>query len=150
MSEVSLEGRVMALDYGEKRIGVALSDPFNSFAMPDEAFQNTPEIFKHIASKVSEKGVSHIVVGLPLHMNGSDTEQTRRTRMFADALKEKGFSVSFWDERLSSKAAETSMLMADASRKTRKANIDSQSAAFVLQGFLDRKSHRSHHPGAPL
>ncbi len=138
MTEMTGEGRIMALDYGQKRVGVAFSDPFRSFAMPDVTLANTETLFDILLTLIQEKRVSHVVVGLPLHMNGSDTEQTTRTRSFAKDLSEKEVPVSFWDERMSSQAVERQMLAQDASRRTRKSHVDSQAAAFILQGFLDR------------
>ncbi len=136
----------MALDYGHKRVGVAFSDPFRSFALPDTAILNSPNLIQDIMTIVREKWVTHILVGLPLHMNGSDTPQTTLTRTFAVELAKEGTPVSFWDERLSSQAVERQMLSTDASRKTRKANVDSQSAAFILQGFLDRLKSPNYKP----
>jgi putative Holliday junction resolvase len=140
------EGRILALDYGHKRVGVAVSDPFRSFAMPDVTLPNTEALFDNILALIQEKSVVHVVVGLPLHMNGSDTEQTTLTRTFAKDLAAKNLSVSFWDERMSSRAVERQMLTQDASRRTRKANVDSQAAAFILQGFLDRLKSPGYRP----
>jgi putative Holliday junction resolvase len=138
MRDYSDEGKVMSLDYGHKRVGVAFSDPFRSFALPDTAIFNSPTLISDLMKIVADKGVTHILVGLPLHMNGTDTPQTTLTRDFANLLAKEGIPLSFWDERMSSKAVERQMLSADASRKTRKQNVDSQAAAFILQGFLDR------------
>lgn len=138
MPEYMDEGRLMALDYGHKRVGVAFSDPFRSYSLPDSAIINTPELIPNLMKTVREKNVTHIVVGLPLHMNGTDTPQTTLTRVFAQQLAKQGVPVSLCDERMSSKAVDRQMLAADASRKTRKANVDSQAAAFILQGFLDK------------
>ena len=146
MTEMTGEGRIMALDYGHKRVGVAFSDPFRSFAMPDVTLANTATLFDSLLTLIQEKNVSHVVVGLPLHMNGSDTAQTTLTRSFAQDLSDKNVSVSFWDERMSSQAVERQMLTQDASRRTRKAHVDSQAAAFILQGFLDRLKAPGYRP----
>lgn len=129
--------RVIGIDYGSVRVGIAVSDPFLSFSLPDTVIKNTPSLLQDILTHAKEKQVSHIVVGLPRNMDGSDSAQTVATRVFAQELGQH-IPVFFWDERLSSRAVERAMLAHDASRKTRKTHSDSQAAAFILQGFLDR------------
>ncbi|MBI4752923.1 Holliday junction resolvase RuvX [Candidatus Desantisbacteria bacterium] len=134
--------RIMGLDVGDKYIGVALSDPLGMFAQPlkviiREGDEETMEILKEI---ISTSEVSKIVFGLPKNMNGSIGPQAKKVLSFIEILKQE-LDIPFlpWDERLSSKAAENSMLEAGLSRDKRKKMVDKIAAALILQGYLDSK-----------
>ncbi|HDI11737.1 MAG TPA: Holliday junction resolvase RuvX [Candidatus Acetothermia bacterium] len=135
--------RVMGLDVGEKRIGIALSDETGTIAQGKGIYRRRTleEDTKHLAEKVQEWGVVRIVVGLPLNMDGTEGKQARTVREFARALGEAaGIPVELWDERLTSAEAERVLLEADLSRRKRRRMRDELAAVLILQSWLD--AHR--------
>ncbi|GAW92663.1 Holliday junction resolvase RuvX [Calderihabitans maritimus] len=132
--------RIMGLDIGEKTIGVALSDPLGWTAQGLTTLQrrgNLEEDISRIQELVEEYQVDKVVVGYPRNMDGSSGPQAARAENFAVLLKEKvKIPVILWDERLSTVAAERTLLEADLSRRKRKKVIDRVAAALILQGYL--------------
>jgi putative Holliday junction resolvase len=135
------EGALAGLDLGEKTIGVAVSDSRRSVATPLETIRRKK--FGLDAARLLEiasaRKVAGLVLGLPLNMDGSEGPRCQTTRAFARNLS--GLSdlpITFWDERLSTVAAERALLEADTSRGRRAEVIDHVAAGFILQGFLDR------------
>lgn len=130
----------MAIDYGDVRVGIAISDPLKLTAQAQPFISNTPDLLQNIQSIVDEKDVEKILVGLPTNREGQDTIQTQKVRMFKEELS-KQFSgpIEYIDERYSSKAVERHLIDVGMRREKRKLTIDSQAAAFILQGYLDRK-----------
>jgi putative Holliday junction resolvase len=121
--------KILGIDYGTKRIGVAISD--ESLTLARELSIVSPKEFASgIDSIIADEGVAEIVVGLPLNMNGGDTDKTREAREFARQLEKKSLPVHLVDERLSS-------AMAARAAGTEK-NIDSLAAQMILQTYLDR------------
>jgi putative holliday junction resolvase len=130
--------RYLALDYGEKRIGVAISDPLNMTAQPKPFISNDPELKKILSTMLEEFEITTIILGLPTNRFGEDTQKTKEVRVFKETLESWiDLPIIFRDERYSTKAVERHLISADVSRKKRKQVVDGQSAAFVLQGFLD-------------
>ncbi len=132
--------RVMGLDIGERRIGVAVSDPLGWTAQGIEVIdrKRSPDWLTRIKELVDELEVTQIVVGLPRNMDGSIGPRGEMSKEVALVLKEHlGLSVHLWDERLSTAAAERSLLAADMSRAKRKKVIDRVAASWILQGYLD-------------
>ena len=130
--------RILALDYGDKRIGVALSDPMNWTAQPLAYVENGSKMWQAFQKLVSEYEVESIIVGLPKNREGGDSEKAKHVRVFAEELaNQTKCKIIFRDERFSTKAVERHLIAADVSREKRRMVIDSQSAAFVLQGYLD-------------
>jgi len=132
---------VMCLDYGEKRIGVAVSDLMLMTANPVEIIthQSNAKTIERLKQLIEEKEVGGIVLGLPLQMDGSEGERAFKTKAFAEKLtKEINIPIEFWDERMSSSAVERMLVKdLDMTRKKRKKCLDSGAASFILQGFLD-------------
>jgi len=129
------------LDYGEKTIGVAVSDRMRSVGTPLETIRRTR--FSADAARLLEiaaaREIGGFVIGLPLNMDGSEGPRCQSTRAFARNLERlTPLPVVFWDERLSTVAAERALLEADASRKRRGQVIDHVAAGVILQGALDR------------
>lgn len=133
--------RILCLDYGEKRIGLALSDPLKIIAYPYKTIINFGlkslkyEIKKIIASETVES----IVIGLPIGLNGKDTIQTQKVREFRLQILDLNIPIYFEDERLSSLAAAKSMKMEKIKTGFNKGIIDKRAAAIILQQFLDKK-----------
>lgn len=137
--------RVMGLDYGDRNIGVAVSDAFRWTAQGltvVERRRDGGEV-DVLAELVSEHEVSEIVVGLPKNMNGSIGPRGDISIAFAERIGQKlGIPVHLWDERLTTVAAERTLLEADVSRRKRKQVIDKMAATLILQNFLDSKTKR--------
>ena len=130
--------RTLGIDYGERRVGVALSDPTDSFAQPLETVP-TERTLERIAELVSEYQVGRIVVGLPLQMDGRAGEQAERTRAFGDEVaRQTGLPVEFQDERLSSREATRVLAEAGGRPGRNRDRVDRVAAALVLGTFLDR------------
>jgi len=133
--------RLLGLDVGTKTIGLALSDVMRQIATPLETIRRTK--FKADAGRLlmlaEEHGAGGFVIGLPINLDGSEGPRAQSTRAFARNLAQlTAVPMAFWDERLSSAAAERALLEADASRKRRAELIDKMAAAYILQGALDR------------
>ena len=135
---------LICFDYGEKRLGVAVSDISLMIATPYKIIyrKSFADDLAEIKKIVTEKEVGAMLFGLPLQMNGTEGQMAEEVRNFAAKLQKKlNLEVFFWDERLSSSAAENMMIkQADLSRKKRKERLDASAAAYILQGFLDRIS----------
>lgn len=132
-------GRVLGLDVGDKRIGVALSDPTHLIASPHSVYTRVGwgKDSRHFFSLCQEKDVEKIVVGLPRNMDGSEGFQADKVRGFTDKLEALGLTVIFWDERLSTAHAEHALLEGGLHRDERKHVIDQIAAALILQSYLD-------------
>jgi len=132
--------KVMALDYGDVRIGIALSDVTRFLASGYENYtRKSLEIdCKHISEIVSKNNVKIIVLGLPINMDGSKGERVEKTYNFAEELsKYTNAKIEYLDERLTSVSAEKILISADISRKKRKEVLDKLSATIILQDYLD-------------
>lgn len=135
---------VMALDVGEKRIGVALSDPLGSFAIPLLTLDNPASFIEDIMRLVKEYGVERIVAGLPISMDDSLGSQAQKVLAFVEGLtKVSPVPVETWDERLSTVAADHAMFESGTKRDKRKQHRDALAASFILQSYLDDQRSRS-------
>lgn len=135
---------LIGLDLGDKTIGVAISDSLLSIASPHETIRRRK--FGLDAARLleiaAERNVGGIILGLPRNMDGSEGPRCQSTRAFARNLERlTELPIGYWDERLSTVAAEKALLEADASRKRRAEVIDNIAASYILQGVLDRLSH---------
>jgi putative Holliday junction resolvase len=134
-------GALMGLDPGTKTIGVAVSDGLRSVATPLLTVKRTKftadaEALRAIAL---DRAIAGVVIGLPVNMDGSEGPRAQSSRAFGRNLERAlGVPVAFWDERLSTVAAERALLEADTSRARRAEVIDHVAAGFILQGALDR------------
>lgn len=135
---------VIGLDLGERTIGVAVSDRFGAVATPLETIRRrkfTPDAAR-ILEIIAEREAGGILLGLPRNMDGSEGPRCQSTRAFARNLARlTALPIGFWDERLSTVAAERALLEADTSRKRRAEVINHVAAAYILQGALDRMRH---------
>lgn len=136
-------GRVLALDVGEARIGLAVSDPTGLLATPLAALRRGEEEqdAEAVLEAARREGVASIVVGLPLAMSGKRSRQTRLVLSFADKLRERSsLRVELWDERLSTVEAEALLRSAGVQPSRDRARLDSAAAAVILRWYLD--AHR--------
>ncbi|WPB79374.1 Holliday junction resolvase RuvX [Archangium violaceum] len=134
--------RTLGLDYGTKTIGVAASDALGLTAQTVTTIRRTSLKADLAALKelVQEYEVERFVVGLPLNMDGTEGPRAEATHKFVDALTQAiGLPVELWDERLSTVAAQRTLLEADLSRAKRREVIDQMAAQFILQGWLDAR-----------
>ena len=132
--------RILGVDYGDVRIGLALSDLTRTIASPYETYTrtNTSKDLQYLADLIKEKQVEVVVFGLPLNMDGSEGVRVEKTKAFAYKLAELAkVKITFNDERLSSVSAENILLSADVSRAKRKKVIDKLAATIILQEYLD-------------
>ena len=138
--------RVLALDVGDKTIGLALSDLLGMTAQGLETMRrkSIKEDIKYLGEIIKTHDVGKIVIGLPKNMNGTEGERCEFVRSFAMKI-DKAFAdvgITFWDERLTTVAAEKLLIEADVSRRKRKKVIDKMAAVNILQGFLDSLTMR--------
>ncbi|MBQ9786522.1 MAG: Holliday junction resolvase RuvX [Clostridia bacterium] len=132
--------RIMCLDYGDVRIGIALSDLLQTIASPYDTYtrKNLEEDLNFFANLAKEKDVELIVMGLPYNMDGTSGERIEVTKQFGDLLKSKlGLNVEYIDERLSSVEAEDILSQAKVPAIKRKGLIDKIAASIILQGYLN-------------
>lgn len=132
--------RIMGLDVGEKRIGIAISDPMGWTAQSHSVLQrkNNSEDFKYLEQLRQELEVAKIIIGFPRNMNGTIGPKALEIEEFARELgRYTTAAIEFWDERLSTRSAERVLLEADVSRRKRKQVIDKLAAAHILQAYLD-------------
>lgn len=136
---------IIGFDYGTKRLGIAVSDLLLMVATPYKILQRREESkdIEEILAIIKEKEACGLVFGLPLQMDGTEGETAKKVREFAARIETaSGLPVTFWDERLSSRAMENFLIKeADLSRKRRKEVLDSSAASYILQGFLDALRH---------
>jgi putative Holliday junction resolvase len=135
--------RILALDPGTKRIGVALSDELGWTAQPLETFERKSlnADVAHINELVRRHEVREIVIGMPIQLNGRMGPAAQSTQQFLEALQTAvGVPVVAWDERLTTKAAEQMLIEADVSRKKRKGAVDRVAAALLLKSYLEHVS----------
>jgi putative Holliday junction resolvase len=135
--------RVLGLDIGQRRVGVALSDPGGTIATPHAVLDASAAIDgRSVVDLVSEWEIGLVVVGIPLSLDGGEGPQAAATREAASRLERRlGVPVVFRDERLSSAEAERRMAEAGLSEKERRNTVDMVAASIILQGYLDT------HPG---
>jgi putative Holliday junction resolvase len=134
-------GRILGIDHGNVRVGLALSDPLKIIAKPYKTitYKNGNDLFRQLNGIITDECVEHIVVGFPKGMGGQTTKQTEIVTLFVQQLKEEiDLSVSLEDERLSSVSAEKALILQNVKTGHNKGRIDETAAAIVLQQYLDR------------
>ena len=131
-------GRVLGIDYGTNRIGLAISDPLRIAANPFEVLPVDERVVDRIVEIVADREVDHIVVGLPVHLSGREGDSAAAARQLAADIADKVVvEVELSDERFTTKTAEESLLAANVKRADRKKVIDKVAAAVMLQHWLD-------------
>ena len=133
----------MCLDIGDKRIGIAVSDPFNSYSLPVETYhrKNLKTDLIKIVGYIKEKCATALVCGLPVNFDGTPSIQTQKALFFIEKLKEQvAVEVFTVDERCTTCEAEETLIEQGKSREERKMFVDSLAAASILQGFLNDRN----------
>ena len=131
--------RYVAFDIGDKRIGVAISDPFNTYALPSETYfrKGFKEDIAALVKIAAQKGATTIVCGMPVNFDGSEALQTGKTQKFIEALKEATkIPIVLEDERFTTKMAHEVLISEGMRREKRKNYVDALAAANILDGFL--------------
>ncbi|MDE7306728.1 MAG: Holliday junction resolvase RuvX, partial [Clostridia bacterium] len=131
--------RYVAFDIGDKRIGVAISDPFNTYALPSQTYfrKGFKEDVEALAKLAKEKGATVIVCGLPVNFDGTEALQTQKTAKFIEALKENvSIPVVCEDERFTTRMAHDVLISEGMRREKRKNYVDALAAANILDGYL--------------
>ena len=141
IDEIPLIGAILGLDLGTKTIGIAISDSRQTIATGIKTIKRTQfrNDLKALMQIIQHREIKGLVVGLPKNMNGTEGPRCQSTRAFAKNIScTISAPITFWDERLSTVAAERSLLEANASRLRRTKVIDYVAASFILQGAIDR------------
>ncbi len=140
-----MDGRILGLDFGSRRIGAAVSDALGITAQSLAAIQRQGDNrdIETIGRLVREHSVGTVLIGLPLQLSGAEGIQARKTRDFAEKIRERlGIPVEMWDERMTTVQAERHLIASGITRVKRKENRDSLSAVFLLQSFLDHRNRK--------
>ena len=135
--------RTLGIDFGSKRVGLALSDRLNMIASPYRTldYVSEKELIAQLKSIVYENNIEIVVLGLPINMKGEDTIQTKKVRNFKKLLSGLGLPVIYEDERLSSISAKNSLVLQNIKTGHHKGAIDRTAAAIILQQYLDKSSN---------
>lgn len=134
--------RVLAIDHGTKRIGIAVSDELKTIAQPLEFILAEPfdAFLVRLQQIIAEKGVELILIGMPRNMDGTYGPAAEKAKAFVNALKEKiTVPIRTWDERLTTAQANRFLIAADVKRRDRKEKVDKTAAAILLQSYLDSR-----------
>lgn len=134
--------RIVALDVGDRRIGIAVSDPLGVTAQPIETYTRIgygPDS-RHIAEIASRYETNRILCGLPRNMDGTQGFQVEKVREFAAKLQELGLVIEYYDERMTTMLAESALLEANMRREDRKKKVDMVAAVVILQSYLDARA----------
>ena len=136
-------GRALGIDFGTKRVGLALSDRSNIIASPYRTLNYVSEkdLVAQLETIVSENDIKILVLGLPINMKGEDTVQTTKVRNFKDILSTLQIPIVYEDERLSSVSAINSLILQNVKTGHNKPEIDKTAAAIILQQYLDKNSN---------
>jgi len=144
-------GRAAGIDYGTVRLGIALSDPERTIASPLESYQrrNPQADAEHLRRLVAEHAITLFVVGLPVHLDGRESQKSLEARRFGEWLSQvTGVPVVFFDERFTSVEADQMLRSAELTRKRRKRRIDMVAAQVMLAAWLDAQQDKPAAPGA--
>ena len=136
-------GRSLGIDFGEKRVGLALSDRSNLIASPFKTINYISEndLVTKLKKIVIENDIENFVLGLPINMKGEDTAQTKIVRKFKASLSSLDLPIIYEDERFSSVSAKNSLMLQNIKTGHNKPEIDKTAAAIILQQYLDKNSN---------
>jgi putative Holliday junction resolvase len=132
--------RILGIDYGQKRIGMAMSDPLKITSQPMPFLPNDKNMWANLKKFIEENEISEIVIGLPITMKGTDSEMTVEVEKFSKELESiVSMPIILQDERLSTMESEKFLISANVSRDKRKLVRDSMAACIILQDYLERR-----------
>ena len=136
-------GRSLGIDFGEKRVGLAITDKSNLIASPFKTinYTNENDLVSQLEKIVIENNIENFVLGLPINMKGEDTKQTKIVRKFKESLSSLDLPIIYEDERLSSVSAKKSLILQNIKTGHNKPEIDKTAAAIILQQYLDKNSN---------
>ena len=142
-AEVPRRGRLLGIDYGTKRVGVAVCDAYQEYSSPLHNYQRSGREAdeRFYCNVAAEYDIAGLVVGLPVHMSGDESQKSREARNYGAWMSRlRKVPVAFQDERYSSVTADAMMMQASLTRKQRSARIDKLAAHILLQQFIDKRS----------
>jgi len=136
-------GRILGVDYGDVRVGLALTDRIKIIASPYKTLCNSSlnKLLNEIDNVLKEKSVESIVLGKPIGLNGRETKQTKKVVLFSKKLSKFKIPIYFQDERFSSLVAKKSLIKEKIKTGYNKELVDQRSASIILQSFLDRNNN---------
>ena len=138
-----LEQRILGIDYGSRRVGLALSDPMGIIAQPIDAVKQSSELVADLRTVVEREHVQTIIVGMPLNLKGQQAQTAQEVQKFVEQLRtELSMEVATWDERFTTTIAQQTMIAMGTKKKElqqKNGRIDSMAAAVMLQNYLDNK-----------
>tara|TARA_B100000902_G_C26621113_1_gene579823 strand:+ start:131 stop:544 length:414 start_codon:yes stop_codon:yes gene_type:complete len=136
-------GRFLGIDFGEKRVGLALSDRSKLIAYPFKTINyfNVEDLVNQLKEIVIDNDIENFILGLPINMKGEDTKQTQKVRSFKNSLSALKVPIIYEDERLSSVSAKNSLILQNIKTGYNKHEIDKTAAAIILQQYLDKHSN---------
>lgn len=140
-----MRGRILAIDFGSRRVGLAVSDPLGLLAHGRETllYKSRQDLLEQLRAMVEAEEVVEIVIGLPRRMDGSDGEMAEHVRRFAKQLANNvAVPVVLWDERFTSRQAERVLMARGVQFSRRKSEVDRLAAVFILQSYLDNLAAR--------
>ena len=130
--------RLMGIDYGTVRIGIALSDPMRIISKPYDVIPNNVMTISNIIDIIRKMTVKKIILGLPLHPDGGESEKTKEVRNFAELLKQHiEIPLCFWDERYTTQDARNELIKLGYKTKENKKLIDKMSASIILKNYME-------------
>jgi putative Holliday junction resolvase len=144
-------GRLAAIDYGTVRLGVAITDPDQRLASPLENYtRRTPALDRQwLVQLVANERIAGIIIGLPVHNSGDESQKSREARQFGQWVQEAtGLPIAFFDERFTSAQAEALLMGAELTKKRRKERLDKLAAQILLTAYLESTSRGANHPTA--
>lgn len=137
---IKLGGRLLGLDMGGRRIGVAVSDEMGTIASPVAMVPRGPGDAAAIRALAEKYGAVRLIAGLPVGLSGREGPQAAEVRAYTDAIAhDVGLPLDYWDERLSTSIAERSLIASGTRREKRREQVDAVAAAVILQGYLDHQ-----------
>ncbi|MGN6033056.1 MAG: Holliday junction resolvase RuvX [Thermomicrobiales bacterium] len=140
----AMPGRMLGLDLGERRIGVAISDELGMIASPLTMVPRQGPVVKDVLALIERYGIVRVIVGMPTSLSGREGPQAASIRAYAESIRaELGVPLDYWDERMTTSIAEQHLIASGVRRDKRKQQVDAMAAAVMLQGYLDRERIRA-------
>lgn len=140
----AMPGRMLGLDLGERRIGVAISDELGLIASPLTMVPRQGPVVRDVRALIARYGIVRVIVGMPMGLSGREGPQAASIRAYAESIREElGVPLDYWDERMTTSIAEQHLIASGVRRDKRKQQIDAVAAAVMLQGYLDRERMRA-------